>query len=1211
MAQEKTKAITAEEIPPGFKLRHTLRGHTGGINRIAWSPDGRRIASPSLDGTARIWDAETGKEITVLGEGKGSHYSVAWSPDGRMLASASGNLVLLWRIEDGELVRALKGHKATVYSIVWLPRGHLLASGSGDGTVRIWDIETAETVQVFTGHTGPVLGLTSFPDGQTLASGAFDDDMMRLWGVQTMKRLAEFEMSDRTLYDLAWSPDRRILAAGAKNTIEMWGTETRQQMHMLEGHTGTVTGLSFSYDSRLLASKSRDDTMWLWRTDTWLPVAKLLEQHSRHPFSGLAFHPTTHVLATLGENDTVIRIWDLNYNALLAATLTPIVKYTSAKIVLVGESNVGKSCLAMRLAEDRYPDEHEHGTTHGMRFWPLEPEQLHPSAVAPEGQRRDVMLWDLGGQDEYRLVHQLFLHDTTLALLLMDPTRGRAAFKDVEAWNKRLEKQLRGRAAVKLLVGSKMDQPSALIDRQGLEGLLRECGFAGYYETSAKIGRGIPELREAMAAALDWDRLAKTSRPELFQRIRDEIESCRERGEVVLNAGDLNRHIRKQTPELYDPKAVEAVAGQLAAQGVVALTQLDSGEQVLVLQIGEVERYAGSLIVTARENARGVPALEERDLASPDVPLPGIKEAQRLPRLQERVVLECVVQLLVEHGVCFQHEGLLIFPSLFQPTERDEGGEFPHAVSLYYDFAGAIDNIYASLVAHLVIGETFGRVRLWQDRAEFDAAGQGVCGLRKVERGGGFAHVDVYFEDQTSQELRERFISFVEEHLRQHGVEIVEHVEITCACGFRFPEGSIRRRIAQGDEDIGCPECDRRTRITEGAKTARERDPDVARDTWALRTEIERRKKQIVASVKQVFGTPDEEMLTDEPIRILHLSDLHFGPDVDWRARLLPLVADVRDEAGGLGFRRLDYLVISGDLTNRAAPEEFEAAFEFVSGLISRFELTAERCIIVPGNHDLSWDEDVYDWKPERQAGVDKLPDGHYCPQGSGYLIRDEQRYPNRFKNFTHHFYHPLVQKEYPLAFKKQCLPTLFEETGIQFITLNSAWQIDEWFKGRAGVYPGVVARGLAQAEEDVGKAKRAGRLAEDGAVLRIGVWHHPVTGNEKIRDDAFLEQLRQADVELCLHGHVHEDRADLAGYLHRRKIRVAGAGAFGAVAKHRPESTPRLYNLLVIPRDHRSIKVHTRCMPKAGGAWRGWPVWEGAAPNEWRSYYTIDLEER
>jgi len=93
------------------------------------------------------------------------------------------------------------------------------------------------------------------------------------------------------------------------------------------------------------------------------------------------------------------------------------------------------------------------------------------------------------------------------------------------------------------------------------------------------------------------------------------------------------------------------------------------------------------------------------------------------------------------------------------------------------------------------------------------------------------------------------------------------------------------------------------------------------------------------------------------------------------------------------------------------------------------------------------------------------------------------------------------------------------------------------------------------------------------------------------------------------LHGHVHEARAALIGYWHpTRQLRIVGAGSFGAVANDRLESTPRLYNLLEITRDHSSVKVHTRHMRKDGGAWEGWAVWPGTGPYEKRTYYTIDL---
>jgi len=287
-----------------------------------------------------------------------------------------------------------------------------------------------------------------------------------------------------------------------------------------------------------------------------------------------------------------------------------------------------------------------------------------------------------------------------------------------------------------------------------------------------------------------------------------------------------------------------------------------------------------------------------------------------------------------------------------------------------------------------------------------------------------------------------------------------------------------------------------------------------------------------VREIKRAFEEAQYQQPTAEPIRILHLSDVHLTADDDPVARLQPLISDLTDQQDGLGLERLDYLVISGDLTNRASAEEFEQAYQFISQLIERFELSAERCIIVPGNHDLSWDQPVYDWKQKRLVDEQKQKPGSFARQGDGYLVRNEEEYHLRFENFGK-FYHTLVQQPYPL-----------------------------------------------KADEQTKKAKEAGTLAPDVNVLRIAVWHHPATGNEKIQDDAFLERLRPASVRLCLHGHVHEDRADLIGYLHpTRKIHIAEAGSFGAVAKDRPESIPRLYNAIEVERDHSKIRVHTRCM--------------------------------
>lgn len=343
----------------------------------------------------------------------------------------------------------------------------------------------------------------------------------------------------------------------------------------------------------------------------------------------------------------------------------------------------------------------------------------------------------------------------------------------------------------------------------------------------------------------------------------------------------------------------------------------------------------------------------------------------------------------------------------------------------------------------------------------------------------------------------------------------------------------------------------------------------------------------------------------EERIRILHLSDLHFNEDDDSVALLQPLINDLRSRNGEWGFDQIEYLVVSGDLTNHGVKPEFDRAYEFLRGLIEEMKLTEASCIIAPGNHDLSWQHNVYEWKPKRMVEVRSLKSGSYVEQGDGYLLRIEGKYSTRFESFRA-FYHELIKEPYPPDAETQCVNFLFSDDRIQFLAMNSAWEIDEYFKERSGINERALARGLRKANEQL---QNAG-LDEDAPVLRIAVWHHPVTGDEKITKDSFLEQLQQQRFKLCLHGHVHQDTADLLKYFDvRRRLYVAGAGSFGAPVNRRPESTPRLYNLLELWRNHTKIRIHTRCLRRDGGAWEGSAVWPHPDNDLSRlTYYEINL---
>ena len=1170
---------------------------TGAINSLAWSPDGNMLAWAPKSGGLEIHNVYRHNPISL--ELPDAALDVSWSPDtSRIACVTAAGAAFIYNIHSQDLRRVNVGFSDVPTWAVRFVSASVIVIGNAAGFILSYDLDNKVSSHWAT-VAGDVHALAWCQKTNILAVGS-NKGFLKLihFPYSEPVVLEDAIVAEDDISFLDWSPGGEYIVAAAGSNIITAPRVRLKERVIFEGHIASVWSALFSYDGELVFSDSIDGTVSAWNA---LSGERLFTGKARNSVHGnIAVHPSRSLLAYPNEDTRQLAIFEYDTAALKArGAEAQTTTYVSAKIVLAGESNVGKSCLAIRLAEGRYL---EQGTTHGLKVWPLEP-KMFGSAVGSAKEKRDIILWDMGGQDEYRLIHQLFLHDTTIALLLFDPTRGRTAFNEIEGWAKRFDRRQSDRGLVKLLVGTKLDHESSLLDQQEIRRFAEAHGFSAYIETSAKTGRGVPELIQAISAYLDWNSISRTSRPRLFQIVREEIEAARAKGEVILIGSELERRVQQLSGSDFEKGAVDAVINQLALQGVIAATRLSSRERALVLQIELIEVYAGAIVVAARKNPRGVPAIQENALLSPSMEFPGLSPAARIPHPQEKVVLECLVQLFLEHGICIEHEGLLVFPSLFRASEVDDKDDLPHAISLYYDFSGAIDNIYSSLVSWITVGEQFGSVRLGRGRAEFSRSGTDLCGLRKVERQRGFAHLDVYFDKDVAAATRNLFISVVEEHLRANGIHITEHVEITCKCGHRFSEDTVRRRIVEGQSDVGCPDCDRRILISEGATHARMHNPAVEFGTWALRSETKKKQRAAVERAKRTIARSGKQRANTEPLRVLHLSDIHFSASTDADVLLTPLITDLRSRENGLGFNTLDYLVVTGDLTSRAESVEFEGCRRFLSRLMSEFDLNAQRCIIVPGNHDLSWEVNAYNWVPRRKLRADQTPREYLVPQGDGFLVRDNDIYPRRFTNFSHQLFHKLLQMEYPFSVSEQGMVFTYPEDGLQFLTFNSSVEVDEFFPSRSGIAAGAISNAI----RDLHRASPLNETAKQ--YLRLAVWHHPVTGAEKMKDDAFLGQLNQAGVRICLHGHVHEDRAELLNYLdQKRRLHVIGAGSFGARASDRPESAPRLYNVLEIDRKLTKLRVYTRAMRKLGGAWEPWAVWPGHHPIERLSYYDVEI---
>ena len=241
-----------------------LTGHTRPVLSVSFSPDGRSLASGSLDGTVHLWDVATGVHLRTLEGHTDWVLSVSFSPDGETLASGSADdRVHLWDVATGVHLRTLEGHTYVVWSVSFSPDGRRLASGSGDDTVRLWDVATGVHLRTFRGHNFWVLSVSFSPDGKTLASGS-SDRTVRLWDVGTGVHLRTLEGHTDWVESVSFSPDGRRLASGSGDTtVRLWDVETGEHLRTLAGHTDGVSSVSFSPDGKTLASGSSDG-MLLW-----------------------------------------------------------------------------------------------------------------------------------------------------------------------------------------------------------------------------------------------------------------------------------------------------------------------------------------------------------------------------------------------------------------------------------------------------------------------------------------------------------------------------------------------------------------------------------------------------------------------------------------------------------------------------------------------------------------------------------------------------------------------------------------------------------------------------------------------------------------------------------------------------------------------------------------------------------------------------------
>ena len=816
-----------------------LSGHTDSVMSVALSSDGSRALSGSNDKMVRLWDLNKCQCVSVLEGHTASVFTFALNIDGtRGISGSDDSTICVWYINDGRFSKKLKGHQGSVLSVALSQDGLQAISGSSDKTIRVWQVESGLCSGVLIGHLQSVLSVALSTDGKIAVSGSHDKTI-RVWDTENHQCIMILGSQTSSVFSVALSSNsKRVIAGSIDGMVRIWEIKNGQPVANLAGHREMVNCVALNSDGNFALSGSKDKTVRFWEVDSGSCVG-VLEGHTESVLT-VALNCEGN-RAVSGSEDKTVRIWDIDHKCCMATLeghtndvrsvafnldgtkiyssdvngimriwdINDILKrktldvsnslYTNAKVLLVGDSGVGKTGLSYRLTEGIF---RESFSTDGA--WAT---QMKLPQLTSEGIERDVWLWDFAGQSDYRLIAQLYMDETALAVLVFNP-QSENPFEGLGQWERGLTRAAR-RKFNKLLVSGRIDRGGLMISRTSINQFLEERGFVEYIETSALLGTGCDTLRKSIEKYIPWKEISWTSSPRIFKLIKNEIIKLKSEGKVLLRIGELKQQLELRLPnEKFNIEQLRAVIGLLAGPGVV--WQLEFGDFVL-LQPEQINSYASALVRKVRTHSDEIGCISEDDVINGNL---DYQDKIRLPHNEEQIVLRAMHQILLDHRLCLREHtekgSLLIFPSYFK-RERPTLPQHP-LILVTYSFKGVLDEIYATLVVRLHYTSSFEMDKLWRFAADFKTPGGKKLGLKMSNKGEGTAELDLYFELEIPIDIKVMFIKYVHEHLITKAQDVIRFRYYVCPhCGIVLENRlAIEVRLNKGFNDILCVSCEKR-----------------------------------------------------------------------------------------------------------------------------------------------------------------------------------------------------------------------------------------------------------------------------------------------------------------------------------------------------------------------------------------------------------------
>lgn len=822
-AGTKDGEVRAGEGPePGVTLLAELKGGEGAVTALAWSPDGSQLVSTLRSSMACLWDVAR-RESRLLPGASMFGITVTWRPNTSIVVlQGRPNLVLL-DIKSGNSTAT--DIPISSAQISWSPDGRRLAiTGRESGGIYVVNDDLSYERKLLLPDTGHSLRAAAWSSTSPLVA-VWAEKEIEIWNYAT----GEIELrfggeSDQVYGTIAWAPDRAIVAlAGDASVISIFDLSTgTNPSFRLEGHKSSVVSLAFSSCGRFLASLGWDKTIRLWSTFSWDALAVLpTGADGNGNWFGLTFHPDLPILAAAGRTEGSIDLWELDPDVLLHHPRPDTTeRYTTAKIVLVGESGVGKTGLGYRLAQGQFK---EHPSTHGQEFWVVDELGVQRS----DGTKCEAVVWDLAGQPDYRLLHVLLIDDADAALIVFDASKHENALEAAKFWLRALTI---GRAAPcpAILVAARCDRGTPSMTEEELTEFAARSGITGgFITTSALSGDGLDQLVEKLKALVPWNALTAVVTTVTFKAIKDLVLSLKEPGSAVNLLIATSAELRSAGLPDVDEDELWAAIRNLEASGFVKVLRTASADRVVLLKPELLNNLAASMVLVARSNDRGLGAIDEGRLAAGAYRLP---EVDGLPDDDRRLLVDAAVVLFIERNVCFREllgeRELLIFPELINEKPSTLADDPDREDDVTYVIMGNIINVYSALVVLLGYTNVLRRRNQWQNQADYEMDGMRM-GFRQQRPHDGELLLTLHYQKSAPLSARRLFQGLVEQFLKRRDISVRLYPRVCCPdCGFLLDRNQVIRFVDESNGVTFCPKGGHRIEIPTSAEAIQLREDE-------------------------------------------------------------------------------------------------------------------------------------------------------------------------------------------------------------------------------------------------------------------------------------------------------------------------------------------------------------------------------------------------